>query len=67
MRRPLPKVLIRCSLCMREWPSTRTEIRRRKRLECPSCGARYDTKKMYVVGGGRCDHYGTGFALPETG
>lgn len=65
--KPLPKVLIRCSLCMREWPSSKSEIKRRKRLECPNCGARFDTKQVYHVGTGRVDHYGTGAALPETG
>ena len=63
----LPKVLILCSLCRREWPSSKGEIRRRKRLECPSCGSRYDARKVYWIGGGRVDHYGTGAALPETG
>lgn len=67
MRRSLPEVLILCSLCRHEWRSTTKEIRRRKRLECPSCGARHATKKMYFVDGGRVDHYGTGFPLPERG
>ena len=62
-----PTIFIKCSLCRPMWPSDKHAIRRRKRLECPSCGARYDTKQMYWIGGGRCDHYGTGLALPETG
>ena len=61
-------VLILCSLCRREWPSTKAGIRRRKRLECPNCGAIHDTKKMELESeNGQYEYYETGADLPERG